>query len=790
MKKITSFIILLILYSAVTASNQDFYINGIIKDKVTKKIIPFVTVILKNNKDSICSTIISDSKGEFNISTKKGRFKIIFKYIGYKTLETDVNVSHANIFLGTVFMTPNVEELDAVTITANTYENKIDRDVYTITKNLKAGTASAAELLGKLREVDYDYFDNSIRVNNKTKVLLLIDGLKKSQKYIKNISPDRITRIEVIKDPGGKYTAEGYDAVINLILKKNYTGFEAFTSDRNVTNLSGANGNNPLIYSNIYSNLTYTYKRLNIYGSYANDLTNINLPKTENKALFNKEIKKLQPENNLQNIQQNYLSHSFILGADFHINDKHTISIENNYKLSPQNKNITNFQYIVNFIENGNISEKYLSEMIDSVSSDNYNVLTAYIGKFSEKSMINIDFAYNYYQYNKHKFYQKQANNATLQTTDIKKNYTKLNITYFYSVSDIASFELGYANTLKNSITGFESQNSATIYSFYRDIRNNLYSYFNFYPNKKFNAKLGAIIIFYNSASDSKPNNYFRCHPYINVKYKASDKITFLLKYHTNGKLPNSQELNPFESIVDSLTYQTGNPFLEPYYTHKISTEFNLFKNRLNIEPYYHFAPDYISKTGIISDDLLYIYNYSNTDMYERYGIKASSKFSFFNKSLYWSFSGNIFNSNVYYNELSNTISDWSIKTNLLYFNKKYMSVIALMLKKNNIKNANLYGYYSKGNDFFALFLRKILFKNKLNITILYGIPLNLGLNYTLTKKIINKEYTETTNTDISLLKNLFMFKISYRFSSGKILEKIKKKNMIEDESEKNNLSF
>ncbi len=176
--------------------------------------------------------------------------------------------------------------------------------------------------------------------------------------------------------------------------------------------------------------------------------------------------------------------------------------------------------------------------------------------------------------------------------------------------------------------------------------------------------------------------------------------------------------------------------------------------------------------------------------MYKRYGIKASSKFSFFNKSLHWSFSGNIFNSNLKYNDLSNAISDWSAKTTILYFNKKYMSVIALMFKKNNIKKVNMYGYYSSGNDFFALFIRKMLFKNKLNITMLYGIPFNLGLNYTLTEKIINQEYTETANTDISLLKNLFMFKISYRFSSGKILKKIKKKDMIEDESIKNGLGL
>ena len=112
------------------------------------------------------------------------------------------------------------------------------------------------------------------------------------------------------------------------------------------------------------------------------------------------------------------------------------------------------------------------------------------------------------------------------------------------------------------------------------------------------------------------------------------------------------------------------------------------------------------------------------------------------------------------------------------------------MLKKNNVKKVDIYGYDSSGNDFFALFAKKSFYKNKLDILILYGIPINIGLNYNLKDEIINQEYKETQNTDISLLKNLFMFEISYRFSSGKLLKKIRKKDMIEDESIKKSLGF
>ena len=154
MKNFSILIFFSILIHPLWANERTYFINGVVKDKASKEIIEFVTVELRNSQDSICASLITDSKGEFNIPANSGSYFIIFRHLGYQILQHKVEVNKSNIYMGTVLMIRNIEEIDDVTIAANTYENKIDRDVYIVTKDLKAGVSSAAELLGKLRGVD------------------------------------------------------------------------------------------------------------------------------------------------------------------------------------------------------------------------------------------------------------------------------------------------------------------------------------------------------------------------------------------------------------------------------------------------------------------------------------------------------------------------------------------------------------------------------------------------------------------------------------------------------------
>ena len=172
------------LFSAKSAAD----ISATVKDRQTKQPIEFATVELLSAKDSLLLGCITDSKGYFEITPPQKTSKIRIRFMGYKSYE----VAFKDRDMGTVLMDEDAKELKEVSVKGNARQNKIDRDVFTITKELRAGTSSSSELLGKLNGVNFNRYDKSISVDGKTNVLILVDGVEKDQTMAKNLAPERI----------------------------------------------------------------------------------------------------------------------------------------------------------------------------------------------------------------------------------------------------------------------------------------------------------------------------------------------------------------------------------------------------------------------------------------------------------------------------------------------------------------------------------------------------------------------------------------------------------------------
>ncbi len=226
MKTYYLFISLLFLSIGVSAKNAGD-VSATLKDSKTKEPIAFASVELLSAKDSLLTGCITDSKGYFEIAPPANTSKIRFRFVGYKNTELVIKDKDLHV----IYLEEEARLLNEVNVTGSSRTNKIDRDVFTITKELRAGTISSQELLGRLSGVHYNVYDKSISVNGSTNVLILVDGIEKDQQFAKNLQPERIERVEVIKDPVGKYATDGFSAVINIVLKKDYSGIDATISN-------------------------------------------------------------------------------------------------------------------------------------------------------------------------------------------------------------------------------------------------------------------------------------------------------------------------------------------------------------------------------------------------------------------------------------------------------------------------------------------------------------------------------------------------------------------------------
>lgn len=125
--------------------------------------------------------------------------------------------------------------LDEVIVVASTTQHKLNGDDYLVTGEMRERSGNVSELLNLLPGVKVNRMNNSLSVENKSNVILLVNGKQYSADYIKSINLDRIVRINVIKNPSGRYTSEGYDAVIDLKVR-DYDGLEFSVSNFSILN--------------------------------------------------------------------------------------------------------------------------------------------------------------------------------------------------------------------------------------------------------------------------------------------------------------------------------------------------------------------------------------------------------------------------------------------------------------------------------------------------------------------------------------------------------------------------
>ena len=93
------------------------------------------------------------------------------------------------------------------------------------------------------------------------------------------------------------------------------------------------------------------------------------------------------------------------------------------------------------------------------------------------------------------------------------------------------------------------------------------------------------------SGDENNQSNYFNLFPTFNLNYQINDSHALTLSYASRIDRPAYQDLNPFEYLLDELSYWKGNPFLTPQKSHKIALTYS--HNRTAITASYSYMKDY-----------------------------------------------------------------------------------------------------------------------------------------------------------------------------------------------------
>lgn len=762
-------------------NNDKFVFTGTVSDIGTKEPLLYAAVCLLNSDNQPIATGITNDKGIFRLISSQFPQKIKISFIGYETMTRDI--SNFNVELGLFPMQTATIPLEETIITADKIRHKVDRISYQVTSSMLQGATNAEELLGKLPGIYFDKVSNVIKVNNSRDILLLVDGMQQSADYIKNLPPARISSIEVINETSGRFISDGYTAIINLVLKKDYKGSDIYASNFSAVNTSGSNGSDWLVLEQPTVRVAYTDKKVNMYATYSYNKENQNLPVS--KELIYNGIELISSDVSMDNPNDSYKHESNNLTGGFHYQptSNQVIGIQGDYISGKTN---THQVYTMQRTDIMNQQRRIIKNTTANIMKDNTFVGTLfYQGQINNRLQLYSDFSYNYYYndinngYNQNDSKNFESGNAYNEY----KNHTLFNVEGQYLLSPNASINAGYSNAWRKY--GSESSHGKGFLD-YREYRNKAFAYFLFNPTQKIQTKLGVAVEHIKSYDRDSANNYVRVLPYVQANFNISKKANVNVSYSTNQHYASLYQLSPMNMVIDTFLTQIGNPQLKSAIRHNVFVRVALW-DKLTIMPMFSYTHNEISELYVQKEYKLYR-TFNNIDTKE-YSIQATydqplGKYFRFKKMITY-YCGKALNA-----EIKNTPDGWLIDSELSYYHPGKTFGLQFGYHRNMKKHIVSQGYQMFDKDNWLITANKELWNKRISVSLSYIPPISLGVRYNQLRVLETSLYKEITNLYLKSYNNMLMLKISIRFDRGSSKPVERRTTIRKDEREKQTIEF
>lgn len=614
MKKIFIFLSFIITSSIFAqTSSITGKINNIDISKTTLNI-----SLLDAKSKSLVKITTPNSEGIFQFNAIKfGNYVVSVTSMDSQDYETiPFELTEKTFDLPFITLSKKENELAEVKIIAKKpmVEVFADKTVFNVQNSISSAGLSAFEVLRKAPGVVVDNNDNLI-VEGKTGVQIYVDGKPSVLSgqdlinYLKSIQSSDVDNVEIITQPSSKYEAAGTAGIVNIKLKKD---------KRLGTNGSVATGyaiGRYARYNNSFS-LNNRTKKFNFFGTYSNRFENnynfINLNRTQSGIVFDSKTESVN-NNNINNIKA---------GVDFFKNAKNTFGFVFNGNF---NNNFGNGNTRTPITTIGTANPNQVLIAATDVYNKSYNIQTnlnyRYVGSNGKSLNADLDFGqFNSDRGNFQPNFYYNGNQTVMQQDYIYNMKTPVNI-------NINSFKTDYEQDflkgkvsvgLKTSLV--KTDNTFDFYNVINNVQNlNLTRSNNFIYSENinavyfnFNKKLKSINYQFGlrteqtvsegilkstqiNQNNTVTRNYTDFFPSCGLTYNPNQNNAWQLNYGRRIERPNYQTLNPFESQIDELSFQRGNPFLQPQYTDNFKLG-HTYKYKLNTSISYSLINDFFAQ--------------------------------------------------------------------------------------------------------------------------------------------------------------------------------------------------
>ncbi|MFD2036233.1 SusC/RagA family TonB-linked outer membrane protein [Belliella marina] len=213
----------LLVISPVTIADKN--ISGKVVEEISGLPIPGVMVVVKGTTLGT----VTDLDGGFSIEVEEKDLVLVLSYVGYKTQEIKVPASQTRI---QIMMSEEISDLEQVVVTALGIKReekalgyavqKVSGETIQQVKGVDIGTSLTGRVAGLNVRNSTEFFERPTISLRGANPLLVIDGVPYGNMTLRDVSPDDIESLDVLKGPTASalYGARGGNGAIVITTKR------------------------------------------------------------------------------------------------------------------------------------------------------------------------------------------------------------------------------------------------------------------------------------------------------------------------------------------------------------------------------------------------------------------------------------------------------------------------------------------------------------------------------------------------------------------------------------------
>lgn len=589
-------------------------VKGTITDSIGSPLDAAVVVLMNPENGNAIRQGITSPDGTYTLNAT-GNMQIYISSLGFQSYISQPFYVASDTVIPTIRLHSENFKLDEVVVVGEKQSPSIKIEkgkMIFIPKNSSIVAGSTAlEVLKKTPGVFVDG-ENNISIGGKNNVLVILNGkqtyMQKDElvTLLKATPSAEVASVEVIHNPSAQYDAEGSGGIININMNRKKSEGFFFSINNGISYWKNLRENTELSFS-------YTQNKISLSGSYNHAFGYYDMDYGMQRVQNGKDY--YSPTQDTD--KRKTISGS--LNLEYALTDKQTIGghIDINTLFGPgQTHTITK----IRDAETHTLEQTlYAGNDYYKQKGNRYGGNLYYTAIPKEGVSYTADFNYAWFDGGSGNL---QPNtyvlpNGTVAQDNLYKSVNSRNI-HIYALSYDQQHPL-WNGEVKSGIK-FSSVNADNGYQFYNvadgaeiidasqsnDFRYKeqilaAYILYTHSIGEKFSLEAGLrgeytfsdgkLHAVSGKRDEENERDYFNLFPTFNLNYQINDHHALTLSYASRIDRPAYQDLNPFEYLLDELSYWKGNPFLTPQKTHRVAVTYSHKRTALTAS--YSYMKDY-----------------------------------------------------------------------------------------------------------------------------------------------------------------------------------------------------